>query len=318
MKNTEKRSPMKYYLAPMEGLTTYNFRRAYHKYYGGVEKYFTPFIANRKLSGRERSDILPEHNEGMYVVPQILTNRAEEFLSIAGTLAAYGYREVNLNLGCPSGTVAAKKRGAGFLSVPEELARFLDEIFDKCPLKISVKTRVGMDDLAEWDGLLELYGRYPMEELIVHPRLRREGYVGQVHLEAYEAAKELNIPLCYNGDLVCMNPSDTQYGSLGWLISRLSNLNAVMIGRGILQTPGLLKEDFSAATLRAFHDEILEGYVKIMSGDTNTLYKMKDLWTFMSRSFAGSEKSLKKIRKARSLSEYGIAVDAVFREYGRL
>ena len=130
---------MKYYLAPMEGITTYNFRRAYHKYYGGVEKYFTPFIANRRLSSRERNDILPEHNQGRNTVPQILTNRAEDFLDIANTLASFGYDTVNLNLGCPSGTVVARKRGSGFLSVPDELERFLDTIFEKSPVKISVR-----------------------------------------------------------------------------------------------------------------------------------------------------------------------------------
>lgn len=105
---------MRYYLAPMEGITTWNFRRAYCKYYGGAEKYFTPFIGNRNLNSRERNDILPEHNQGMTVVPQILANRAEDFLSIAEVIASYGYPAVNLNLGCPSGTVTARKRGRDF------------------------------------------------------------------------------------------------------------------------------------------------------------------------------------------------------------
>ena len=94
---------MKYYLAPMEGLTTYNFRTNWNRYYGGMDKYFTPFISNRHMNSRERNDVMPEHNEGMYTVPQILTNKAEEFLSLAEQLAGYGYCEVNLNLGCPSG-----------------------------------------------------------------------------------------------------------------------------------------------------------------------------------------------------------------------
>lgn len=306
---------MKYYLAPMEGITTYNFRRAYHKYYGGVEKYFTPFIGNRKLNSRERNDILPEHNQRMKVVPQILANRSEDFLSIAEVAASYGYSAVNLNLGCPSGTVTARKRGAGFLSVPEELERFLDEIFDKCHLRISVKTRIGVEDTEEWCRLLELFGRYPMEELIIHPRLLREGYGGQVHIEAFEAAVGcLQVPLCYNGDLTSLDAEGAGYGTMGWLNSRLPSVDTVMVGRGILQRPGFLTGDFSFDTLRAFHDEILEGYIQIMSGDTNTLYKMKELWTFMIQSFAGLEKHLKKIRKAGSLSEYRIAVDEIFRE----
>lgn len=310
---------MKYYLAPMEGLTTYNFRRAYHKYYGGVEKYFTPFLAVRSLSTRERADILPEHNEGMKVVPQILANRADVFLSIAGEAAAYGYKTVNLNLGCPSGTVAARGRGAGFLRFPEELERFLDEIFDKCPLGISVKTRIGAEDPEEWEGLLELFGRYPMEELIIHPRLLKEGYGGRVHPEAFEAAAErIKVPLCYNGDLISLETAGSDcgagYGTLGWLTARLPAADTVMVGRGILRRPGLLTGDFSFVTLRAFHDELLEGYIRMMSGDANVLFKMKDLWTFMGESFDHAERHLKKIKKAKSLWEYRTAVDAVFRE----
>lgn len=314
---------MKYYLAPMEGLTTYNFRQAYHKYYGGVEKYFTPFLAARNLSARERNDILPEHNEGMKVVPQILANQAEVFLNIAGEAAAYGYSFVNLNLGCPSGTVTARGRGAGFLRFPDKLEQFLDEIFDKCPLKISVKTRIGVEDPAEWERLLELFGGYPLEELIIHTRLLKEGYGGRVHLEAFEAAAaKLKFPLCYNGDLTSLETKgadsdggDAGYGTLGWLTSRLPEADTVMVGRGILRRPGLLTGDFSPATLRAFHDELLEGYIRIMSGDTHTLFKMKELWTFMGECFDNGEKHLKRIKKAKSLFEYRAAVDAAFTEF---
>lgn len=119
---------IKYYMAPMEGVTGYVYRNAYAKYYGGIERYFTPFVANKKLGHREKNDVCPEHNAGMAVVPQILTNRAEDFLAIAEILREYGYDTVNLNLGCPSGTVAARGRGAGFLAMPDELDHFLEEI----------------------------------------------------------------------------------------------------------------------------------------------------------------------------------------------
>lgn len=306
---------MKYYLAPMEGLTTYTFRTVWNTYYGGMDKYFTPFISNRRMNSRERNDILPEHNEGMHTVPQILTNRADEFLALAGQLADYGYTCVNLNLGCPSGTVVSRNRGAGFLSVPRELDRFLAEIFSKCPIRISVKTRIGMEAPEEWRLLLAIYENYPMEELIIHPRLQQEGYTGTPHTEAFaEAASRLTCPLCYNGDI-------TSPASLTRLRERFPNPETVMLGRGILQNPALLSQikcptscDAELSTLRAFHDTLLSRYREIMSGDTNTLYKMKDLWTFLGRSFSDADRHLKKIKKADSISDYKIAVGNLFRE----
>ena len=304
------------YLAPMEGLTTYVFRRAYHKYFGGIDKYFTPFIAGRSLSSRERNEILPEHNTGMKLVPQILTNRADEFLEIARQIADYGYDAVNLNLGCPSGTVTAKKRGAGFLGFPDELNRFLDEIYTGCPIKISIKTRIGISDSSEWERILQVYALFPIEELIIHPRLQREFYKGQPHRDAFRRAQELlSVPLCYNGDIMSGQ-------SLAALFKELPSVNTVMIGRGILQHPGLpmqLKADVRTdsaenmtSILRAFHDELLEGYQAVMSGDQPTLHKMKDFWTFFICGFESSEKHLKRIRKAAKISDYRSAVNELF------
>ncbi|MDE6844315.1 MAG: tRNA-dihydrouridine synthase family protein, partial [Lachnospiraceae bacterium] len=181
---------MMYYLAPMEGITTYIYRNAHARYFGGIDKYFTPFISDKNLAAnknsvsdksmnsREIRDILPDHNAGIPLVPQVLTNHADRFLAVASKIASYGYDTVNLNLGCPSGTVTAKKRGSGFLSVPDELDAFLYEIYEKCPLKISIKTRLGVSDLSEWDRLLNIYAKYPIHELIIHTRLQQEFYTG--------------------------------------------------------------------------------------------------------------------------------------------
>ena len=122
---------MKYYMAPMEGLTGYIYRNAYQKYFHDIDRYFTPFITNKKLDFKVKKDIDPEHNQGMEVVPQILTNQPDDFISIVKQLKQYGYDEVNLNLGCPSGTVVAKNRGAGFLAVTDQLDSFLDKILLK-------------------------------------------------------------------------------------------------------------------------------------------------------------------------------------------
>lgn len=317
---------MKIYLAPMEGITTDLYRNAYHRYFGGIDKYFTPFIASRKMNRRERNEILPKHNENLNVIPQILTNRAEEFLEIARQIASYGYPSVNLNLGCPSGTVTARKRGAGFLSVPDALDKFLCEIFEKAPVKISIKTRIGVESVDEWPRILDIYRRYPLEELIVHPRLQREFYQFTPHREAFAAAKEAlpDTPLCYNGDI-------TSPESFEELLRALPQTDCVMIGRGILRNPMLAAQIRQAAmpdtpaqitadataskkVLQAFHDELFVGYSARMDGETPALFKMKDLWTYLIARFAESDRHLKKIRKASNFSEYTIAVNALFRE----
>lgn len=315
---------MKLYLAPMEGITTYIYRNAYAHCFGGIDKYFTPFIASRKMNRRELNEILPEHNENLNVVPQILSNRADEFLQITKKIAEYGYETVNLNLGCPSGTVTARKRGAGFLSVPDELDNFLYEIYDKSPLRISVKTRIGVESVDEWAHILEIYQKYPIAELIIHPRLQKELYKYKPHMETFVSAVTAltDIPLCYNGDI-------TSPQSYGTLQNAVPQTNCIMIGRGILKNPALTTQirqtfqigqlpaslpDISKETLKAFHDEIFAGYSAQMAGETPTLFKMKDLWTYLSESFAASGKHLKKIRKASNYAEYKIAVNNLFRE----
>lgn len=308
---------MKLYLAPMEGITTHIYRNAYNRCFGGIDKYFTPFIASRKLNRRELDEILPEHNENIEVVPQILTNRADEFLQITERIAGYGYRTVNLNLGCPSGTVAARKRGAGFLSVPDELDSFLYEIYERSPIRISVKTRIGVESIDEWERLLAIYRQYPIDELIIHPRLQRELYKFAPHKEAFAAAAAAlpDLPLCYNGDI-------TSEKSCVELQNAIPEADCIMIGRGILRNPSLaaqLKKADAAKlstreNLRAFHDEIFAGYAARMAGETPTLFKMKDLWTYLSESFAASDRYLKKIRKASDYAEYRIAVGNLFRE----
>ena len=179
---------MKLYFAPMEGITGYVFRNAYAACYGGIDTYYTPFLSNPSLNHIELGDVLPEHNAGLHVVPQILTNRVQIFVAIAKTLKDFGYSEVNLNLGCPSGTVVAKGRGSGALREPKELDRLLDAIYTQSPLPVSVKTRIGIHSAVEWEDILAVYRRYPLTELIIHPRVQKQFYKGDVYMEAYREA----------------------------------------------------------------------------------------------------------------------------------
>ena len=196
---------MKFYLAPLEGITTYIYRNAYHHTFLPMDKYFTPFLVprqKRSFSSRERNDILPEHNQGLFVVPQLLTNKAKDFIQAAQVLAEYGYEEVNLNLGCPSGTVTAKGKGAGFLARPAELDQFLEEIFSSLTQRISIKARIGMEDPQEFGALLKIFNQYPLEELIIHPRVREDFYKNPPNLQVFgEALRESAHLVCYNGNL---------------------------------------------------------------------------------------------------------------------
>ena len=301
---------MHIYLAPMEGITTFVYRNAYTRYYGGIDKYFTPFLSNKNLNYKELNEVSTEHNRNLTVVPQILTNQAEVFLSIAARLADFGYQEVNLNLGCPSGTVVSKKRGAGFLSIPDTLDAFLDEIFEKCPLEISVKTRIGMNSVDEWEKLLSIYRKYPLKELIVHPRLQKEFYEGTPHAGTFRTAQEMfpTIPLCYNGDIV----SKASYDAVA---AELMLIDRIMLGRGVLanptlpetlktQSPETMPSTDDLKRFRAFHDEILEGYKEIMSGDQPVLFRMKELWTYMRKYPKLTDKQLKHIQKCKRIDEY--------------
>lgn len=313
---------MQFYMAPMEGLTGYIYRNAFHRHFGDIDTYMTPFLANKKLSHREYNDVLPEHNTGMEVVPQILANRVEDFCCIAAELQEFGYHQVNLNLGCPSGTVVAKNRGAGFLAIPEELDRFLDGIFSACPMEISIKTRIGIESADEWEQLLQIYEKYPLKELIIHPRVQKDYYKNTADWDAYDyAVGHSRHVLCYNGDI----DGVPYYAQLR---ERFPDMEKVMLGRGLLKNPwlaGMLRDYGNGVTpeqiaekkpdkeqLRAFHDDILTGYLAVMSGDRNTLFKMKELWAYMGSLFDKPDKYLKKIRKAERISDYEAAVNTLF------
>ena len=303
---------MKIYLAPLEGITGHIYRTALKECFDGFDKYFIPFISpNQKghFSTREKKDVLPENNRGVLAVPQILTNQAEDFIETAKKLAEYGYEEVNLNLGCPSRTVVTKGRGAGFLEEPDRLDRFLDEIFKKREWKISVKTRIGMSEPEEFEDLLKIYNRYPLEELIVHPRVQQQFYKGHPDLDAFaDAVKECKHTLCYNGDIFTTEDMEK-------LKKRFPEASCIMLGRGILRNPELIEimesgeKKIDAKKLRAFHDQIYQDYQEVSCGDKNVLFKMKELWCYLGTLFPDKEKQLKKIRKAEKLDRYEAVVE---------
>ena len=305
---------MRLYLAPLEGITGWIYRNAVHECFGGFDRYFIPFISPNQMghfSAREKKDILPGHNRGMDAVPQILTNRAEDFIRTAEKLREYGYEEINLNLGCPSKTVVTKGRGSGFLADPEGLERFLEEIFERCPIRISIKTRIGIEDPEEFEPLMEIYNRYPMTELIIHPRVQKDFYKSTPNLDVFERALDISrSPVCYNGDI--NTPEDFRR-----LKERFPDLECVMTGRGVLADPSLARQikggkRADKEEMKRFHDMLYEAYCSEMSGDRTILYKMKELWSYLAPMFTNSKKYAKKIKKSEKCAVYERVIEEMF------
>lgn len=306
---------MRYDCAPMEGITGCHFRTAHHRWFGGIDQYYLPFLSpthTHAFSKKEWQEVLPENNAGIHAVPQILTRDADNFLWAAAELVALGYSEVNLNLGCPSGTVVAKGKGSGFLARPEDLDAFLDRIFSACPIPISIKTRLGLIDPEEFPALLEIFCRYPVRELIIHPRVQRDFYRLPVRREAFDRAMHTcTLPVCYNGDLATAQQCRQ-------LTAEYPSLRAVMLGRGLIGDPALARkakggEPADRETLQAFHDELYESYCTAFQSRRNAMMRMKELWFYLIGLFEDNGKAAKGLRKAPAPAAFEAQAAEIFR-----
>ena len=296
--------------APMEGLTDHIYRELHHRYFPGVDRYYTPFFSptiHRSLTPRERLELPPADAMGYCLVPQILTKVPEDFLWMAEQCREQGYTVVNLNLGCPSGTVTAKGKGAGMLSDPDTLDRFLDAVFSKSPLPISLKTRLGMENPEDFVKILEIFNRYPVAELILHPRVRKDFYKLPVRREWLDYTLEnTKIPLCYNGNI-------TSRSEISQFSARYPQVRGIMLGRGLIGDPGMLSPGgTTAASLEAFLEALLEGYLSAFGGSRNAMFRLKEHWSYLLCRFEGWEKLGKRLRKTTSLEEYRAITHEVF------
>ena len=308
---------MKIYFAPLEGITNHIFRNAYNEIYGHIDKYFAPFISPSEkcpITPRERKDVTPENNKGINLFPQLLTCRSDHFIEGAKELQAMGYKEINLNLGCPSGTVCAKGKGAGFLPETLALQTFLDDIYsyaESDDMKISIKTRLGYYNPDEFYDLLEIFNAFPVSELIVHPRIKSDFYKGEPRKEYYAYALEHSkCPLVYNGNIFSVKDHDGFSSTFG------VSLDPVMLGRGLISDPSLADKlkgfatETDFAKFRRLHDTLYHEYQKIMSPDINVLYKMRELWGYWQTLFDGKDRDIKRLMKAKKYAEYE---DVVYR-----
>lgn len=301
---------MQYYFAPMEGLTDSVYRRLHHTYFPGVDRYYMPFISptvHRSLTPREARELPRADSEAFVAIPQIMTKVPEDFLWAAVQCAELGYGEVNLNLGCPSGTVVAKGKGSGMLADPESLDRFLDGIFTAAPLPVSVKSRLGLTDPQEFPRLLEVYNRYPIAELTLHPRVRKAFYSGSVDMEMFDyCVTNSKNPLCYNGD-ICSLEDAARIGE------KYPQVGSIMIGRGLIGDPGMLTPGGTTPdALEEMFDEMLEAYMTLFGGSRNAMFRLKEHWGMLIHRFEGSEKLGKRLRKTTDVDEYRAITREIF------
>lgn len=300
---------MPYYLAPMEGITDAIYRRLHHRYFPGLDRYYMPFLSptiHRTLTNREERELPMADSESFVAIPQVLTKVPEDFLWAAQVICDRGYPEANLNVGCPSGTVTAKGKGSGMLRDLGSLEAFLDAVFASTPLPISVKTRLGFEDPAEFPRILEVFNQYPIRELTIHPRVRGQFYSGQVDMDAFRyAAANSKIPLCYNGDI-------TSIADVRCIQQEFPQLSGIMVGRGLIADPGMLTGGTDRKALQAFCDALLENYLEAFGGSRNAMFRLKENWGFLITRFQDSEKLWKRLRKTTDLAEYKTITAEIF------
>jgi len=301
---------MRYYFAPLEGLTDSIYRQVHSHFFPGLDRYYTPFFSptiHRTLTNREQRE-LPFADAVPYcVVPQILTKIPEDFLWMAQQCAERGYREVNLNLGCPSGTVTAKGKGAAMLAAPEALDRFLEEVFSKVKVDVSIKTRIGYNTSDEFSRLLEIFNRYPVCELTVHPRVRTAFYHDPMEPEVLRYAVENSrAPVCINGNLCTL--TDVRNAAEAY-----PKAEAVMLGRGLIGDPGMFSPGGTdVKTLKAFMDTLLDAYIEAFGGARNAMFRLKENWYYLLCRFENSEKLGKRLRKTTDLEEFRRITEEIF------
>ena len=308
---------MNYYVAPMEGLTDRVWRQAHQKWFswaGAPAKYYAPFLSppeNRVLIKKKMAELAPEANPGAPVVPQLLAKDGALAAWMVGQLRQLGYTEVNLNFGCPSGTVTAKGKGSGMLRDLDKLDAFLAALFAEAEGPLTVKTRLGVEKPEEFAAVLEVYNRYPIAELTIHPRVMRQQYRGIADREAFaKALPECRMPVCYNGDL-------TTVEQLRALEADFPTVQSLMVGRGIIADPALFRQALGGPPaakeeLRGYLDDLYHGYTALFGSAGCAISRMKGHWFYLIHRFEGSEKLEKQLRKLREPWEYETVVNQIF------
>jgi len=318
-------------LGPFQGITDAPFRNVFKRHFGGIDKFYTPFFTGihkedhaKNLQGEE---IDPRYNDVETLTPQILSTDAEEILRFAKQCKQLGYKEINLNMGCPFPRVANKKRGCGILPYPDKVEELFERIFEEIDVKFSVKCRLGYFSPEEIDAIIPIFNRFPLSELIIHPRIGKQLYKGEADVERFKALiPYINVPLVYNGDIFSVESFECILGIINDGPSTgpgtCKTINQLMLGRGSLANPFLAEEiknsDTSNDKTQRLHEYVLDLYedrLRHAGGSPKVLGRMKELWSYLMNSFEEPQVVWRKIKKLNSLKEYEDAVEYVFMNY---
>lgn len=297
-------------LAPIRGVTDYIYRNVYSKYFSGFDSAMAPFITTfpgTEIKDKVLRDLMPENNDGMILIPQIIGKNADEFILLAKKLNDLGYGEINWNLGCPHKMVAKRGRGSGLLPTPEIIDAFIEKVLNEIPNKLSVKIRLGRKSPDEVYKLIPVFNNYPLSEITIHPRTGIQMYEGTPYVDVFEEIyKEFNFPVVYNGDIYTIEIFEM-------LKKRFPEINKWMIGRGALINP-LLPEMIKGLTeleykdrlskIKDFHNHIFDAHKTRLSGPAPLLGRMKEFWSYYALQFENYEKQLKKILKSKTPEKF--------------
>jgi tRNA-dihydrouridine synthase len=305
--------------SPLQGFTDFRFRNAFHRYFGGIDTYYSPYIKlNGKLviKGSYERDILPENNTTIEVIPQIITNDAEEFLFVVRYVQQLGYKELNWNLGCPYPMVAKCGMGSGLISNTSQIEHILKRVHTETDIIVSMKMRMGYENPTEILDVFPILEQYPIKNIAIHARIGKQLYKGGVDLESFQKCLDTSKQkIYYNGDI-------TSVEKFRMMQERFPSIDHWMIGRGLIADPflpSMIKNNTTEypknklEIFEAFHDTIYQEYDAYLSGPTPIRMKMLGFWEYFSESFSNPQKTFKKIKKAGNSKNYEIAVKEIFK-----
>lgn len=305
--------------SPLQGFTDFRFRNAINKYFGGIDTYYAPYIRlNGKLEIKAsyQRDLLPENNQELELIPQIITNDADEFLFVSKYVRALGYKELNWNLGCPYPMVTKCGMGSGLISNAQKIDNILDRVHSESDILVSMKMRLGYDTTEEILDVMPVLEKYPIKNIAIHARIGKQLYKGGVHLDAFEACiNHSKLKLYYNGDI-------TTVAKFKEMQLRFPTINHWMIGRGLIANPflpSMIKnntEEYPANKItlfKDFHQTLFDGYSQSLSGATHILLKMHHLWEYFCVIFINPPKVYKKIKKTKTIKNYEEAVNEILK-----